>query len=150
MRHRSLFALSAFLFVLLTPGLASAAAAGYTTGNVNMRAGPGTANPVITTIPAGAPVQIIGAWNPRTHIFRWAWDHPMVVQRLRNDAERLRWFGDKHGIDELTQRSLKMDEQEAWQMTALAMKVNGSHGVYRAPTEGPVIFMTLGEPKVRK
>ena len=39
-----------------------------------------------------APVQIIGAWNPRTHIFRWGWDHPMVVQRLRNDAERTRWF----------------------------------------------------------
>ena len=97
-----------------------------------------------------APVQIIGAWNPRTGIFRWAWDHPMVVQRLRNDAERTRWFGDKHGIEELTQRSRKIDEREAWQMTALAMKVNGSHGVYRAPTEGPVIFMTLGAPKVRK
>ncbi len=97
-----------------------------------------------------APVQIIGAWNPRTSMFRWGWDHPMVAQRLRNDAERTRWFGDKHGLDELTQRSLKMSEQEAWQMTALAMKVNASHGVYRAPTEGPVIFMTLGQPKVKK
>lgn len=97
-----------------------------------------------------APVQIIGAWNPRTQIFRWAWDHPMVSQRLRNDAERTRWFGEKHGIEELTVKSLKMDEKEAWQMTALAMKVNASHGVYRAPTDGPVIFMTLGEPKVRK
>jgi hypothetical protein len=97
-----------------------------------------------------APVQIIGAWNPRTSIFRWAWDHPMVVQRVRNDAERTRWFGDKHGLEELTVKSLKISEEEAWQMTALAMKVNGSHGVYRAPTEGPVIFMTLGAPKVRK
>ena len=97
-----------------------------------------------------APVQIIGAWNPRTHLFRWGWDHPMVAQRLRNDAERTRWFGDKHGLEELTQKSLKMDEQNAWQMTALAMKVNGAHGVYRAPTEGPVIFMTLGEAKVLK
>lgn len=97
-----------------------------------------------------APVQIIGAWNPRTSIFRWAWDHPMVAQRLRNDAERTRWFGDKHGLEELTVKSLKMDEEEAWRLTALAMKVNGAYGVYRAPTEGPVIFMTLGEPKVRK
>jgi hypothetical protein len=74
----------------------------------------------------------------------------MVVQRLRNDAERTRWFGDKHELDELTTRSLKMNEQGAWQMTALAMKVNGSYGVYRAPTDGPVIFMTLGQPKVAK
>jgi hypothetical protein len=97
-----------------------------------------------------APVQIIGAWNPRTEVFRWGWDHPMVVQRLRNDAESTRWFGDKHELDELTTRSLKMNEQGAWQMTALAMKVNGSYGVYRAPTDGPVIFMTLGQPKVAK
>jgi hypothetical protein len=97
-----------------------------------------------------APVQIIGAWNPRTEVFRWGWDHPMVQTRLRADAERTRWFGDKHDLDELTTRALKMSEQEAWQMAALAMKVNGSHGVYRGPTEGPVIFMTLGEPKVRK
>ena len=97
-----------------------------------------------------APVQIIGAWNPRTNLFRWGWDHPMVVQRLRNDAERTRWFGDKHGLDELTEKALTMSEQEAWQVTALAMKVNASHGVYRAPTEGPVIFMTLGAPNVRK
>lgn len=97
-----------------------------------------------------APIQIVGAWNPRTEVFRWAWDHPLVAQRLRNDAERTRWFGDKHGLEELTLKSLRMDEKEAWQMTALAMKVNAAHGVYRAPTDGPVIFMTLGEPKVRK
>jgi len=97
-----------------------------------------------------APVQIIGAWNPRTQMFRWGWDHPMVAQRLRNDAERTRWFGDKHDLEELTTRALKLSEQEAWQMTALAMKVNAAYGVYRAPTDGPVIFMTLGPPKVAK
>lgn len=97
-----------------------------------------------------APVQIIGAWNPRTEMFRWGWDHPMVAQRLRNDAERTRWFGEKHELDELTTRALKLTERDAWQMTALAMKVNAAHGVYRAPTEGPVIFMTLGAPKVKK
>jgi hypothetical protein len=74
----------------------------------------------------------------------------MVAQRLRNDAERTRWFGDKHGLEELTVKSLKLDEQDAWRLAAVAMKVNGSYGVYRAPTEGPVIFMTLGEPKVRR
>lgn len=97
-----------------------------------------------------APVQIIGAWNPKTHLFRWGWDHPMVQQRLRNDAERTRWFGDKHELAELTESKITLNEQGAWQMTALAMKVNAAHGVYRAPTEGPVVFMTLGQPKIRK
>ena len=97
-----------------------------------------------------APVQIIGAWNPRTEVFRWAWDHPMVKTRLRADAERTRWFGEKHDLWELTERAMKVSENEAWRFTAVAMKVNGAYAAYRGPTEGPIMFMTLGQPKVRK
>ena len=54
---------------LITAGLIAAAALissnalaepGMATGNVNMRSGPGTEYPVITTIPAGAPVEVMG------------------------------------------------------------------------------------------
>jgi hypothetical protein len=96
-----------------------------------------------------APVQIIGAWNPETHAFTWAWDHPSVQTRLRADAERTRWFGEKHGLPELTDRSLVVTEQEAWRLTAVAMKVNAAQGVYRGPTDGPIVFMTLRDLKVQ-
>jgi Family of unknown function (DUF6882) len=92
-----------------------------------------------------APVQIIGAWNPRSSAFLWGWDHPSVATRLRADAERTRWFGDKHELNELTQRSLRVSELEAWRLAAVALKVNGAAGVYRGPTEGPVVFMTMGD-----
>ena len=96
-----------------------------------------------------APVQIIGSWNPRTAAFTWAWDHPSVHVRLRADAERTRWFGEKHDLPELTERTLKMTEMDAWKLTSVAMKVNASAGAYRGPTEGPVVFMTLGPPKLK-
>src|SRR5262245_41461799 len=96
-----------------------------------------------------APVQIIGSWNPRNSAFTWGWDHPSVHTRLRADAERTRWFGDKHGLPELTERTMKMSELDAWRLTAVAMKVNAAYGAYRGPTDGPVVFMTLGKPKVR-
>lgn len=95
-----------------------------------------------------APVQIIGSWNPRTSLFTWGWDHPSVRTRLRASAERTRWFGDKHRLDELTSPTVHISEEEAWRLTAVAMKVNASVGAYRAPTAGPVIFMTLGEMKL--
>lgn len=95
-----------------------------------------------------APVQIIGSWNPRSTTFTWGWDHPSVQTRLRADAERTRWFGDKHDLSDLTERSLKVTEDEAWKLTAVAMKVNAKSGVYRGPTEGPVVFMTLGDLKL--
>jgi hypothetical protein len=95
-----------------------------------------------------APVQIIGAWNPKNDSFTWGWDHPSVKVRLRAFAERTRWFGDRHKVAELTQPVVKMSEAEAWRLTAVAMKVNAAAGAYRAPTGGPVIFMTLGDFKI--
>jgi hypothetical protein len=97
-----------------------------------------------------APVQIIGSWNPQNEIFTWGWDHPSVKLRLRASAERTRWFGDKHAIPELTEPNVRVSEAEAWRFAAVAMKVNGAHGVYRGPTEGPVVFMTLGAMKIAK
>ena len=96
-----------------------------------------------------APVQIIGSWNPRNSNFTWAWDHPSVQTRLRADAERTRWFGEKHDLLELTERALKMSERDAWKLTSVAMKVNAAAGAYSGITEGPIVFMTFGAPKVK-
>lgn len=95
-----------------------------------------------------APVQIIGAWNPRNSVFTWGWGNPHVQTRLRADAERTRWFGEKHDLPELTERAQRITEMEAWRLTAVAMKVNAAAGAYRGPTDGPVVFMTLGDLKV--
>lgn len=97
-----------------------------------------------------APVQIIGSWNPQNETFTWGWDHPSVKLRMRAGAERTRWFGDKHGLKELTEPSFRASEDDAWRYAAVAMKVNGASGVYRGPTGGPVVFMTLGEIKLQK
>lgn len=94
---------------------------------------------------ATAPVQIIGAWNPSNETFTWGWDHPSVRTRLRAFAERTRWFGEAHELPELTESRVKVSEAQAWRMTAVAMKVNGAVGAYRGPTEGPTIFMAIGE-----
>ncbi len=96
-----------------------------------------------------APVQIIGTWNPKNETFTWGWDHPSVQTRLRANAERTRWFGERNGLDELTKPSLRASEADAWRLAAVAMKVNAARGVYRGPTDGPVVFMTIGELRVQ-
>lgn len=96
-----------------------------------------------------APVQIIGSWNPRTELFTWGWDHPSVATRLRANAERTRWFGEKNDLQELTLPQVKCSEGEAWRLTAVSVKVNAARGAYRGPTDGgPVVFMSLGDLKV--
>jgi uncharacterized protein YraI len=52
--------------VLCAPGIAAAANA-FTTGNVNMRAGPSTQFPRVTTLPAGVTVDVYGCLSG------WSW-----------------------------------------------------------------------------
>ena len=59
MVYRSLIAAGAFAGFAMISTIA-AADPGVATGNVNMRSGPGTQYPVITTIPAGAPIEVMG------------------------------------------------------------------------------------------
>ncbi|MYZ50238.1 SH3 domain-containing protein [Propylenella binzhouense] len=60
MKTRSLLAGLALIAATLLPEIASAATTAYTTGNVNMRAGPSTRYPRITTVPHGATVTVYG------------------------------------------------------------------------------------------
>ncbi|WP_159347544.1 SH3 domain-containing protein [Roseomonas harenae] len=57
MRNAAIPAAAALLLALSNP---ASAAPGFATGNVNLRAGPGTNYPQVTVVPAGAPVEIIG------------------------------------------------------------------------------------------
>lgn len=88
-----------------------------------------------------APVQIIGAWNASSSLFSWAWDHPSVHPRLRRAAERVRWFGERFDLPEFSRLQSQASEHDAWRFAAVAMKLNGASGVYRAPSDGPFVFM---------
>jgi len=94
---------------------------------------------------ARGPAQIVGAWSPRKNAFTWAWGATLTPPRMRQAAERTRWFGDKHGLAEFTGHIMPADEREAWRFAAVAMKVNAAAGVYRAPTDNAVVFMTFDD-----
>lgn len=66
MRRHAMTAFFALFFAVGAPALAWAVP-GFSTGNVNMRAGPSTANPVVATIPEGSPVEIVGCLSG------WSW-----------------------------------------------------------------------------
>jgi uncharacterized protein YraI len=66
MMMKTLLATFAILPAMLMSGQAMAAADGFTTGDVNMRAGPGTHFPRITVLPEGSDVRIYGCLRNRS------------------------------------------------------------------------------------
>jgi Family of unknown function (DUF6882) len=58
--------------------------------------------------------------------------------------DRVRAFGQEHGLDELTVGGWEAgDEEAAWQMTAIAAKLVGAMSVYRGPDPPRHVFLLV-------
>lgn len=99
---------------------------------------------------AVAPVQIIGTFNTRDNSWLWAWDNPSILDGLKNHAQQVRDYGERHDIDMLTARKWLGTEDDAWAMAALAVKLCGAQGAYRGPAGPSYVFMTFGEVAMSK
>jgi len=92
-----------------------------------------------------APAQIIGAYNSQAGAWQWAWAQDSLPRNLIAHALRLREYGQREGIERLTSAEWQGQETDCWYMAALACRLCGSQGAYRAPAENIFTFMTFGE-----
>jgi hypothetical protein len=100
-------------------------------------------NPDGTT--ATAPAQIIGSFSTNDNSWLWAWDNPSIVEAMKQHSLQVKQYGEQHGIEKLTARKWTGTEDDAWAMTALAVKLCGAQGAYRGPAGPSYVFMTFGE-----
>jgi hypothetical protein len=97
-----------------------------------------------------APAQIIGSFDTAAGDWQWAWSNPDVKSDLARDSQKMREFGQKHGLERLMMAKYPATIDEAWEMTAVAARVCKSNGAY-CGTAGPLrIFMTFGQLKIQK
>lgn len=109
---------------------------------------------IVFTSPKGivatCPVQIIGTYNTVDGTWLWGWDHPSVVPALQMHAKKMRALGLKNNQEQLMNRKLTITELQAWELTALACKVNDAQGAYRGPAGSTLVFVTFGSPKLSR
>ena len=99
---------------------------------------------------AVAPAQIIGTYNSEDHTWLWAWDNSSVDEQLKKDALKVRKYGEEHHVERLTKAKWVGTEEDAWAMTALAVKLCGEQGAYRAPAGATRVFIAFGEVELSK
>lgn len=112
------------------------------------------AGTIVFTSPDGiravAPVQIVGTYDSAAQTWLWAWDHPSVDSALAEHARRMREFGAEHGLPALTKRTFGCNEDECWDLTALACMVCEGQGAYRGPSGATRVFLTFGSVTLSK
>ncbi len=107
---------------------------------------------IVFTAPNGVSatcdVQIVGTFDTVNSTWMWAWDHPSVQPGLAAHATRLREYRQSSGLSDLTTRQLSATEEQCWEFTALACKLNEAQGGYRGPAGTVLVFMTFGQPQI--
>ncbi len=105
---------------------------------------------LILTLSGGRQVtlamQIVGSWDPATKMFRWAWDHEGVPASIAQHATAVRSWAAGNDFVELLANPIAADFDRCWEFTALALWLGQAAGAYAAEADGPMVFMTLGEP----
>lgn len=102
-------------------------------------------------IVATAPVQIVGTSNSEDGSFLWGWDHPSVPAELAEHAQLALAFGRAHGLSAYTERKVECDDAQAWEFSAVAMRLGEASGTYRAQaSETAHVWMTFGKVSLSK
>jgi hypothetical protein len=83
-------------------------------------------------------IQVVGTSSEKAGNWLWAWGNSAWPDSCVGDVLRVHQFGEKHEIEELTERCLPGNENLegfAWSMTAAAVRVVDAMGAYRLQRE---------------
>ena len=88
-----------------------------------------------------ASIQVVGTTSETSGTWLWSWANNYLPGEVTKRMERVRAFGEKEGVAELTGPSATDDEHLGWQMTAIAARVLDSKGAYRCPGKDGFIYL---------
>lgn len=109
---------------------------------------------LVFTLPGGfkavCPAQIIGTYNNEDGSWLWSWANSSIEESLTKDSLKLKKYGQDHKIEMLTKQKWNGKPEDAWAMTAVAVKLLDKQGAYRGPAGNTDVYFVFGEVVVRK
>ena len=87
----------------------------------------------------------IGSNSSKSNTWKWAWANKSVLPGLRKKAEPLKELEDITGMEIFGYEAAfeLEDEAMAWELVAFSVRHLGALGCYRAPSDGPAIFLAI-------
>lgn len=92
-----------------------------------------------------ADVVKIGTYSPKSNTWKWAWANESVLPGLRKKAEPLKELEDITGMEIFGYEAAFEIEGEAmaWELVAFSVRHLAALGCYRAPSDGPAIYLAI-------
>ena len=92
-----------------------------------------------------ASIQVAGTTSKGAGTWLWGWANHHLPPQSTRALRKVKAFGKKGKIPELTKPSAPDDEYLGWEMTAIAAQVLGSKGAYRCPSGDGYVYVVYTE-----
>ena len=90
-----------------------------------------------------AKVQFVGSISKKSNAWLWSWANPTILDAVKQDMLKVKAFGKQKGIERLMTAKWTADENDGWEMTALAARLLNARGGYRSPDSNGFTFMVI-------
>ena len=90
------------------------------------------------------PIQVIGSYHFSTRSWLWAWGNASLPPSVLSSSITLKAYGEKHRILPFVTRACLIDEEQAWEFSAIANLIGEGGGVFRAPSEDSATYFVMG------
>ncbi len=85
----------------------------------------------------------VGSISTESNTWLWAWANPHLDDVSMTEIERVRAFGEEHGINKLTDHKWDADEFDGGEMTSIASRLLEADSAYRSPSRTGFLFLLL-------
>ena len=90
-----------------------------------------------------ADIQFVGSVSARTRTWLWSWANGSFLEQVRAQVRRVRAYGDEHSLLKLACAYWSAEEEDGWEMSAVAAFLLEAQGVYRSPGDDHFTFMVM-------
>jgi hypothetical protein len=90
-----------------------------------------------------ASAQVLGSHSSVSETWLWSWENNSVLPELTAFAQRVRAYGEKHSITELTEAKFPASEDESWHLAAAGVYIVKAAMVYRCPVRIGSSFLAV-------
>jgi len=104
---------------------------------------------MIFTLKGGKKVimyfQVVGSISDRSDTWMWSWDNPYLLENVTEEMFKVKAFGEKNGIEKLTNPKWPGNDDDGWEMTAIAAWVLKSKGAFSFTSDEMMIFVVFDD-----
>ena len=90
-----------------------------------------------------ADIQFVGGVSTRSNTWLWSWANSSLMESVKGSVRPVRAYGEEHRYLKLASARWPAEEEDGWEMTAVAAYLLGAKGAYRSPKEGGSTFMVM-------